>query len=116
MTVPLKSSLPSDLWNTVLIRDRKTCRMCGQCQNDDDPYTRKKARITVGFFKPPEYGGNVSVNNLRAICSTCAKGLKNIPYLPRPSFSELVRLLESHDVSTLQDLLNILVTASARIA
>lgn len=59
--------------------------MCGQAKGDLDPYDRKPVGIEVAFFIPREYGGRISPNNLRSICSTCKEGLDGIPYNERPS-------------------------------
>jgi hypothetical protein len=71
--------------------------MCGQCPQHYDPYTRRKAKIVVGFYIEPQCGGRCSANNLRAICTTCADGLKGIRSVKFPlepqTFQEILNVV-----------------------
>ena len=68
--------------------------MCGVTHSDKDPYTQKLARITVGYFVPPEAEGQCQPDNLRALCTSCAEGLAELPYMKRPTAQDLINILE----------------------
>jgi 5-methylcytosine-specific restriction endonuclease McrA len=86
--------IPARLKRLVLERDEYTCKMCGQTVTDIDPYDGKPVRIKVRLFVPLAYGGTVSQENIRTICSTCAGGLEKIPYIKRPSAQKAIEYLE----------------------
>lgn len=89
-----KYKVPAPLRRLVMQRDRHICQMCGITPADRDPFTRRRARMTVGYFVPPEEGGHSLPSNLRTICSTCAEGLAELQYVKRPTAQDLIRLLE----------------------
>ena len=62
----------------VLDRNGFTCQMCGLCPGDTDPYTGRKVRLHIGHIKDKSLGGKDELSNLRALCSTCNQGAKNI--------------------------------------
>ncbi len=62
----------------VLDRNGFTCQMCGLTPGDIDPYTNRKVRLHVGHIKDKSFGGKDELSNLRALCSTCNQGAKNI--------------------------------------
>jgi len=74
----------------VLERDRFTCEMCGAGSNEphqDD--ARQKTRIQIGRILAKSMGGGNDASNLRAICSVCNEGLRNLA-LDRPSARKLL--------------------------
>ena len=62
----------------VLDRNGFTCQMCGLTPGDIDPFTGRKVRLHLGHIKDKSLGGKEELSNLRALCSTCNQGAKNI--------------------------------------
>lgn len=62
----------------VLDRNGFTCQMCGLTPGDIDPATNRKVRLHVGHIKDKILGGRDELSNLRALCSTCNQGAKNV--------------------------------------
>ena len=62
----------------VLDRNGFTCQMCGLTPGDIDPSTNRKVRLHIGHIKDKNLGGLEELSNLRALCSTCNQGAKNI--------------------------------------
>lgn len=62
----------------VLDRNGSTCQMCGLTPGEIDPETGRKARLHLGHIKDKSLGGKDELSNLRALCSTCNQGAKNI--------------------------------------
>jgi 5-methylcytosine-specific restriction endonuclease McrA len=62
----------------VIDRNGFTCQMCGLTPGDIDPETGRPVRLHVGHIKDRNLGGKDELSNLRALCSTCNQGAKNI--------------------------------------
>ena len=62
----------------VLDRNGSTCQMCGLSPGDVDPSNGRKVRLHIGHIKDKSLGGKDELSNLRALCSTCNQGAKNI--------------------------------------
>src|ERR1019366_4745355 len=62
----------------VLDRNGFTCQMCGATPGDIDAATGRKVRLHIGHIKDKSLGGKDELSNLRALCSTCNQGAKNI--------------------------------------
>jgi hypothetical protein len=62
----------------VLDRNGFTCQMCGLCPGEVDPATGRKVRLHIGHIKDKSLGGKDELSNLRALCSTCNQGAKNL--------------------------------------
>ena len=65
----------------VLDRNGFTCQMCGVAAGDVDANGRR-AVLEVGHIRPKTEGGKDELNNLRALCSVCNQGAKNIVMMP----------------------------------
>lgn len=62
----------------VLDRNGFTCQMCGLTPGEIDPATGRKVRLHIGHIRDKSLGGKEELTNLRALCSTCNQGAKNI--------------------------------------
>ena len=62
----------------VLDRNGFTCQMCGLTPGEIDPATGRKVRLHIGHIIDKSHGGKDELSNLRALCSTCNQGAKNI--------------------------------------
>ena len=62
----------------VLDRDGFTCQMCGKAAGEIDDDTGRPVRLHIGHIVDKVYGGKDELANLRALCSTCNQGAKNI--------------------------------------
>ena len=62
----------------VLDRNGFTCQMCGLTPGEVDPSTGRKVRLHIGHIVDKNLGGKEELSNLRALCSTCNQGAKNI--------------------------------------
>ena len=76
--VIFKRSISGKLRALVLDRNGFTCQMCGLCPGETDPETGRKVRLHIGHIKDKNLGGKDELSNLRALCSTCNQGAKNI--------------------------------------
>ena len=72
----------------VLERNGYTCQMCGVGAGElmEDG---RAARLHVGHIKDRSHGGTETLDNLRALCSMCNQGAKNIAQEP-PSWTWLI--------------------------
>jgi HNH endonuclease len=62
----------------VLDRNGFTCQMCGLTPGEIDPDTGRKVRLHIGHILDKSLGGKEELSNLRALCSTCNQGAKNV--------------------------------------
>ncbi len=74
----------------VLDRNGFTCQMCGAVAGEPHPYDQagRKTRLHIGHVIDKSMGGTDDASNLRAICSVCNEGAKNLT-LPRPDWMKL---------------------------
>ena len=67
----------------VLQRNGYTCQMCGAGAGEPDVNDLgRKVRLHVGHIVDRSHGGKDTLGNLRALCSTCNQGAKNIVQEP----------------------------------
>ncbi len=67
----------------VLERNGYTCQMCGASAGDADELNPgRKIRLHIGHITDRSHGGDDSEHNLRALCSTCNQGAKNLTIEP----------------------------------
>ena len=76
--VAFSRNISAKLRAEVLDRNGFTCQMCGLTPGDIDPETGRKVRLHIGHIKDKSLGGKDELSNLRALCSTCNQGAKNI--------------------------------------
>lgn len=62
----------------VLDRNGFTCQMCGLSPGMTDPETGRPVRLHVGHIVDKKLGGRDEPSNLRALCSSCNQGAKNL--------------------------------------
>lgn len=72
----------------VLERNGYTCQMCGAAAGDPDSGGRP-VRLHIGHIVDKSHGGSDDASNLRALCSTCNEGAKNLAQEP-PSWPWLL--------------------------
>ncbi len=72
----------------VLERNGYTCQMCGVGAGDE-MVDGRKARLHIGHIIDRSHGGEDMLNNLRALCSECNQGAKNIVQEP-PTYTWLI--------------------------
>ena len=86
-------SISTRLRAEVLERNGSTCQMCGAAAGDPDALNPgRKVRLHVGHIIDRSHGGKDELSNLRALCSTCNQGAKNITQEP-PSWTWLLSQL-----------------------
>ncbi|MCY4596349.1 MAG: HNH endonuclease [Bryobacterales bacterium] len=67
----------------VLERNGYTCQMCGAAAGDpDNQNPGRTVRLHIGHIVDRSYGGKDELSNLRALCSACNQGAKNIVQEP----------------------------------
>ena len=77
-TITFTRAISAKLRAEVLDRNGFTCQMCGLTPGDTDPATGRKVRLHMGHIKDKSLGGKDELSNLRALCSTCNQGAKNV--------------------------------------
>ena len=65
----------------VLDRNGYTCQMCGVGAGEPDDHGRP-TRLHVGHITDKSHGGTNDPSNLRALCSACNQGAKNLMQEP----------------------------------
>jgi hypothetical protein len=74
----------------VLDRNGFTCQMCGAVAGEPHPSDlTRKTRLHIGHIVDKSMGGSDAPSNLRAICSVCNEGARNLT-LDRPSLQKLL--------------------------
>ncbi len=74
----------------VLDRNGFTRQMCGAAAGEPHPYDEgRKTRLHIGHIVDKSMGGTDDPANLRAICSVCNEGAKNLT-VDRPSARKLL--------------------------
>ena len=74
----------------VLDRNGFTCQMCGAVAGEPHPAnSAQKTRLHIGHVIDKSMGGSDDPSNLRATCSICNEGAKNLT-LDRPSLQKLL--------------------------
>lgn len=81
-TYVFAGSISSKLRAQVLERNGYTCQMCGVAAADIDESTGRAVRLHIGHIVDKDHGGRAELGNLRALCSTCNQGAKNIAQEP----------------------------------
>jgi len=76
--VAFSRAISAKLRAEVLDRNGFTCQMCGLTPGEIDPDTGRKVRLHIGHIKDKSFGGKDDLSNLRALCSTCNQGAKNV--------------------------------------
>lgn len=76
--VSFERGISAKLRAEVLDRNGFTCQMCGLTPGDIDPQTNRKVRLHIGHIVDKSLGGKEELANLRALCSTCNQGAKNV--------------------------------------
>lgn len=89
----------------VLDRNGFTCQMCGAVAGETDPFNpSRKVRLHIGHIIDKSLHGEDNASNLRALCSNCNEGARNLT-LDRPS---LMKLLVQIRRATTSDQLEVL--------
>lgn len=92
-SVPLPAferSISMEVRAFVLDRNGFTCQMCGAVAGEAHPFDpSRKTRLQIGHIVDKSMGGEDIPSNLRAICSVCNEGAKNLT-LDRPSVQKLL--------------------------
>lgn len=74
----------------VLDRNGFTCQQCGAVAGEPHPYdSSRKTRLHIGHIIDKSMGGSDDPANLRALCSICNEGARNLT-LERPSALKLL--------------------------
>lgn len=74
----------------VLDRNGFTCQMCGAAAGEPHPSDlTRKTRLHIGHILDKSMGGSDDPSNLRAVCSVCNEGARNLT-LDRPSLQKLL--------------------------
>lgn len=74
----------------VLDRNGFTCQMCGAVAGEPHPFDpSRKTRLQIGHIVDKSMGGGDTAENLKAVCSVCNEGAKNLT-LDRPSVQKLL--------------------------
>ena len=86
----------------VLERNGYTCQMCGAAAGDDDDQNPgRQVRLHIGHIIDRSHGGTDEPSNLRALCSACNQGAKNIVQEP-PSWTWLLAQIRRASVADQQ--------------
>lgn len=85
-----EKAISKELRALVLDRNDFTCQMCGAMAGEPDPYDNSHTiRLRISHIIDKSMGGPDHPSNIRAICSVCNEGAKNLT-LDRPSARKLL--------------------------
>ncbi|HEX8383556.1 MAG TPA: HNH endonuclease [Sphingomonas sp.] len=76
--VAFERAISRTLRSQVLDRNGFTCQMCGLTPGEVDPGTGRKVHMHIGHIVDKSLGGKDELSNLRALCSSCNEGAKNV--------------------------------------
>ena len=96
-------AISSRLRAQVLERNGYTCQMCGVAGGGGDGHGRA-VRLHIGHIVDRSRGGRDTLANLRALCSACNQGAKNVTREP-PSHVWLMSQVRRASVSDQREIL-----------
>ena len=83
-------SISKEVRAFVLDRNGFTCQQCGAVAGEEHPYDPgRKVRLQIGHIVDKSMGGSDEATNLRALCSICNEGARNLT-LDRPTAQKLL--------------------------
>lgn len=83
-------SISKEVRAFVLDRDGYTCQMCGAVAGEPHPHDEgRKTRLQIGHIVDKSMNGPDDAGNLRAMCSICNEGARNLT-LDRPTVRKLL--------------------------
>jgi hypothetical protein len=89
-TPAFERAISKETRSYVLDRNGFTCQMCGSVAGEPHIYdTGRKTRLHIGHIIDKSMGGSDDPSNLRALCSVCNEGARNLT-LDRPSAQKLL--------------------------
>ena len=92
-------SLSARVRAQVLERNGYTCQMCGAGAGEPDSQNpNRKVKLHIGHITDKSHGGTDDPANLRALCSTCNQGAKNLVQEP-PRWTWLLSQLRRANLS-----------------
>jgi len=98
----ISRSISGRLRAEVLERNGYTCQMCGAGAGDEDELdSSRKVRLHIGHIVDRSHGGRNELGNLRALCSACNQGAKNLTQEP-PSWTWLLGQIRRASVTDQQ--------------
>jgi hypothetical protein len=99
----------------VLDRNGFTCQMCGAVAGEPHPYDEaRKTRLHIGHIVDKTMGGTDDISNLRAICSVCNEGARNLT-VDRPSARKLLIQVRRATGADQQEVLNWLIRKYSKL-
>ncbi len=85
--------ISQQLRNKIFERNGFTCRLCGGCSADPDPFNpSRKLRLHIDHILPISQGGTNEEGNLRVLCSACNAGRSNIQVPSESALNILARI------------------------
>ena len=92
----------------VLRRDRLTCQVGGAMDGDEsDLFPFAAVRLTVGYRSAPSRAWHIRLSDLRAECSDCNEGLRQLPF-PKSNRLELLEQIQRATTDDQRVILNLL--------
>ena len=92
-------SLSAGIRAKVLERNGYTCQMCGAGAGEPDSQNpNRKVKLHIGHIIDKSHGGTDDLTNLRALCSSCNQGAKNLVQEP-PRWTWLLSQLRRASLS-----------------
>ena len=70
--------ISAGLRSVALNHDDLYCQMCGVMPGDIDDLTGRHVKFHIERVKAKKLGGQDELSNLRALCSTCYRGAKDL--------------------------------------
>jgi hypothetical protein len=92
----------------ILRRDRLTCQACGAIGGDQsDLFPFAEVSLTVGYRSEPSRASRTRLSDLRAECSDCNEGLRQLPF-PKVNRLELLDQIQRATTDDQRAILNLL--------
>lgn len=98
-----RTGIPARLRREVLERNGMACQYCGAGVGDISDSGRP-VRLHVGHIVDAADGGKVEIDNLRALCSDCNLGEKDVMPMP-PTTRKIMALLRNARIDTQREVL-----------